>query len=329
MLRFCFLFLAFCFLLPSSFAQAKSYHQVLRLMGTRFEITAIHSEKEVALKAIEAAINEIQRIEKLISSWDDASQTSAINRYAGQKAVKVDRELFELIRRCLKVSKLTDGAFDISFATAENIWQFEGQKSIMPPPDIVAATVQKINYQNILLHQTAAKVELKETGMKIGFGGIGKGYAANRAKLIMERLGISSGVVNAAGDLVCWGLQENGKDWEVGIADPKDEKSVIAWLVIKNGAIVTSGNYEKYTLIDGHRYAHIIDPRTGYPITGIKSVSVICPDPELADALATAIFVLGKEKGLDLINRLKDIDCLIIDEQDQLHASQHLELIYH
>jgi len=311
--------------LPAA-AQLTTAKKVLKLMGTRFEIRAIHEDSIFAEQGVQAGIAEIQRIEKLISSWDPASQTSAINRQAGIAAVQVDPELFELIRRSIKVSQLTGGAFDISFAAIEPIWIFDRKEQDLPPPDRIAASVQKINFQHIILDAATQSVFLKEKGMRIGFGAIGKGYAANQAMKLMQAKGITQGVVNASGDLICWGQQADGNAWEVAIEDPEEETKVIARLTIGERALVTSGDYEKYFLHQGQRFSHIINPKTGYPTTGIKSVSVLCPDAELADALATAIFVLGKEKGLDLINRLKNIECLIIDDHNELTSSRNLPL---
>lgn len=293
-------------------------------MGCRFEIRAVHEDSVVAWQGIKAGLAEIQRIERLISSWDPLSQTSQINQQAGIRPVQVDRELFDLIRRSIKVSELTDGAFDISFAAIEKCWTFDRQERDMPDAATVAHSVAKINYRNIVLDAEASSVFLKEKGMRIGFGAIGKGYAANRAKQLMEKAGIKNGVVNAAGDLLCWGKQADGKTWEVAIEDPSNSDKIIASLPLEAGAIVTSGDYEKYFLHQGQRYAHIINPHTGYPTTGLKSVSIICPDAELADALATAVFVLGKEKGLTLINRLKNTECLIIDDADNWLPSRRL-----
>ncbi len=307
-------------------AQLHTSTQTTRLMGCGFELTAVHPDSALARQAIESGIAEIQRIEGLISSWAPASQTSAVNRAAGQRAVAVAPELFRLIRRSLKVSELTAGAFDISFAAMDQLWNFDGQAQVLPPAERIAGAVDLVDYRNILLDEAAGTVMLRRRGMKIGFGGIGKGYAANRAKDVMRELGIEHGVVNASGDLVCWGQQADGQDWGVAIADPQDTRKVAAWLRVGDGAIVTSGDYEKFLLLNGRRHAHIIDPRTGYPTAGIKSVSVICPDPELADALATSIFVLGVREGLALINQLRGIECLIIDEQDQLIQSDQLVL---
>ncbi len=308
---------------------SKTQTKVLKLMGSRFEISAVHEDIRLAWKAINAGIAEITRIEQLISSWDANSQTSEINQQAGIQAVKVDSELYDLIYRALKVSKLTNGAFDISFASMERIWKFDGSMTEIPSNEAVQKSVVKVAYQNIILDAEAQTVFLKEKGMRIGFGAIGKGYAANRAKSVMKEIGVENGLVNAGGDLIGWGEQEDGTHWRIGIADPKQKGAVFSWLGIVNQGVVTSGNYEKFALIDGKRYAHIIDPRSGMPVTGLKSVTIICPDAELADALATSVFVLGEKAGLDLVNQLKGIECLLVTDEDEIQVSNNLTLNYY
>ncbi len=308
--------------------EKRTYKKAFIAMGSQFEVTAVSVEQTVAEQAIAAAQQEIARIEKMISSWDSASQTSAINRQAGIGPVEVDKELFRLIERSKKVSTLTNGAFDISFAGIDHVWRFDGSMARLPAPEAIVASVEKINYQNILLNEKRLTVFLKEKGMKIGFGAIGKGYAANKARAVMKNLEIDSGIVNAGGDLVAWGHQPGGDAWEIGIADPKKKGAWLAWLPLEDMAIVTSGNYERFALIDGRRYAHIIDPRSGYPVSGLKSVSIICPDTELADALATAVFVMGEKNGMHLINQLEQIEGIIVNSKDEMLLSDHLQLNY-
>jgi thiamine biosynthesis lipoprotein len=163
--------------------------------------------------------------------------------------------------------------------------------------------------------------------MMIGFGAIGQGYAAECVKKMLISEGITAGVVNASGDLVAWGRRPDGNPWKVGIADPTNPSKVLLWLPVENAAVSTSGNYEKYIEIDGKRYGHIIDPRTGYPAKGIKSVTVFNPNAELADALATAVFVMGIDAGLDFINQIPNTQCLIIDEFNKIHYSKGMEII--
>lgn len=297
-------------------------------MGARFAITVVHDNEQLAWQAIQEAEAEIERIENLISSWREHSQTSAINRAAGKEPVKVDKELYALIARAQKVAQLSGGAFDISYASMDKIWKFDGSMEKMPDSLSVAKSVAKIEHSKILLDPAAQTVFLAEAGMKIGFGAIGKGYAANRAKNLLKEKGIQSGMVNAGGDLIAWGTEEKGTPWRIAVADPSKKKQVLAWLEISDKSVVTSGDYERFVEFGGKRYAHIIDPRTGYPVQGLKSVTVICPDAELADALATTVFVLGKQKGLELIEKLRGIECLIITDENEMLTSKLLKLTY-
>ena len=312
-----------------SHAEQKSHKKVLLLMGSRFEITAISEDETQAWKGINAAIEEIIRIEKLISSWDSNSQTSQVNQNAGIKSVKVDKELFDLIKRAKKISTLTNGAFDISYASMDKIWKFDGSVTTVPSENDIKDSVAKINFKDIILDETESTVFLKTEGMKIGFGAIGKGYAANRGMKIMKDLGIESGIVNAGGDLITWGKEANGSDWSIGVSNPKNKLKVLAWLTVGEMAVVTSGNYEKYIMINGERYSHIIDPRSGYPVHGLKSVTIICPDAELADALATSVFILGREKGIHLIDQLKGVEVMVVDDNDEITTSSNLKLNYY
>lgn len=299
-------------------------------MGCRFELTALAQNDTIAWQAINTGISEISRIEKLISSWDPNSQTSQINKMAGIRPVKVDQELYDLIYRAKKVSQLTEGAFDISFASMENIWVFDRSEQQLPDSALVSDARSKIGYNNIVLDPKDTTIFLSRPGMRIGFGAIGKGYAANRAKLLMSRIaGVEGGVVNASGDLLAWGESSTPNGWLIKIADPKNQHKPIGWLQIDNMAVVTSGDYEKYFTCNGHRYAHIVDPKTGYPTQGITSVTIVCPDAELSDALATSVFVLGKEEGLALINKLHGVECIIIEDDGTISQSNHLKLNYY
>ena len=195
-------------------------------------------------------------------------------------------------------------------------------------PDAATALkmVHLIDYRNIILDEKNNTVFLKEKGMRIGFGGIGKGYAADRAKNILQQRGVKSGVVNAAGDLITWGKQACGKPWTVGIADPNAKHHPFSYLNISDMAVVTSGSYEKYVVIEGKKYSDTIDPKTGFPVSGIKSVTIICPSAELADAMATPVVVMGTGPGLDLINQIKNIACIIIDDDNNLYTSANIKI---
>ncbi|WP_291787748.1 FAD:protein FMN transferase [Maribacter sp.] len=302
------------------------YKRTIKLMGSRFDITVVAKDQVEADEYIDLAVNEITRIEQLISSWDSNSQTSEINRNAGLQPVKVDVELFYLIQRANGISNLTDGAFDISYASMDKIWKFDGSMSVMPSVDSIKASVSKVGFQNIVLDKESSTVFLKLKGMKIGFGAIGKGYAADKAKDLLISKGVVSGIINASGDMNTWGKQPDGSEWKVAITNPMDKNKVFALLPITNGAVVTSGNYEKYVTFNDVRYTHIIDPRSGYPATGIISVTVFAPKAELADALATSVFVMGIEVGLNRINQLPKVECIIIDDKGNIITSKNIEI---
>ncbi len=295
-------------------------------MGSRFDITVIAKDSAEGNKNIDLAVAEISRIEDLISSWNPNSQTSEINRNAGKNPIKVSHELYNLIERAISLSTLTDGAFDISYASMDKIWVFDGSVTQMPNTADIQSSVVKVGFQNIVLDSKTSTVFLKEEGMKIGFGAIGKGYAADKAKALLIEKGVTAGIINASGDMNTWGKQSNGEPWKVAITNPMDKNKVFALLPITQGAVVTSGDYEKFVTLDGKRYSHIIDPRTGFPSTGIISVTVFAPKAELADALATSVFVMGKEVGLNRINQMPQIECIIIDDQGNISTSEHIEI---
>ncbi len=295
-------------------------------MGSRFDITVVAENEKEGNDFIDIAVNEIRRIETLISSWDSLSETSQIIKNAGIKPVKVDKELFDLIARSVKISELTDGAFDISYASMDRIWKFDGSMKRLPTNKEVAASVAKVGYKNIVLDPQAQTVFLKFKGMRIGFGALGKGYAADKAKDLLISLGVKGGIMNASGDLSTWGTQPDGKPWMVGITNPMNKEKVFSWFPINGNAVVTSGSYEKFVEFNGKKYTHIIDPRTGWPASGLTSVSIFAPKAELADALATGVFVMGRETGLDFINQLPGVECVIVDEQGKVYESDNIKL---
>lgn len=293
-------------------------------MGTRFEITLV-STQEVANQYLNAAQGEIERIERLISSWDANSQTAEINRQAGIKPVKVAKELYDLIARSIEISKITQGAFDISYAALDPVWFFDGRMKAVPSESERLKSVQNIGFKDLVLNAKEQTVYLPKKGMKIGFGAIGKGYAADATKKLMKSLGVSSGIINASGDLTSWGKKPDGTDWQVGISNPENPAKVFSWFPVRDAAVATSGNYEKYVTLEGKQYSHIMDPRTGMPVSGIKSVTVFAPKAELADAFATAVFIMGIDTGIDTISQLPGMSCIIVDAENNIHHSPNIQ----
>ncbi|MGL5233157.1 MAG: FAD:protein FMN transferase [Empedobacter falsenii] len=297
------------------------------LMGSKFKITLVDTDSISVEKNINKAIDEMIRIENLISDWKPTSQASLVNQNAGIKAIKVDREIFDLTKRAIYFSQLTDGAFDISFAAMDKIWKFDGSMEKIPTQEEISKAIEKIGYQNIILDEENSTIFLKKAGMKIGFGSTGKGYAAQKARTFMQDLGIQAGIIDASGDMTTWGNQPNGEPWKIGITNPFNRHKMLDILSMKNAAVTTSGDYEKFILIDEVRYSHIINPKTGIPSTGLTGVTVFGPDAEMCNGFSTSIMVLGKEKGLNLINQQKDYAALLITDKGKIIRSKNYKKI--
>jgi thiamine biosynthesis lipoprotein len=296
-------------------------------MGNRFVITVASEDSVTAESLIDDTVAEIQRIEELLTTFSEKSQTNKINENAGIQTVKVESEVFELIERAQRISQLTDGAFDLSYGSLDKrFWNFDKKMTELPNAQTAKEKVKLINYKNIVLDKTLKTVFLKEKGMRIGFGGIGKGYAADKAAQLLRKKGVTSGIVNASGDLITWGNQPNGNPWTISLAHPDLPFQAFSTLNISNLAVATSGSYEKFVMIDGKKYSHTINPKTGYPVSGIKSVSIICPIAELADALATPVIIMGVEAGLNLINQLNGVEGIIIDDQNHVYKSDNIKI---
>ena len=305
----------------------ESYTEVIKLMGNSFEFTACHPDLNQCKLAVCAGINEVKRIEQLLTTYNDSSYTALINQNAGKAAVKAPTEMIQLIQRSKKISKLTDGAFDISYGSIDkDFLNFNQNMTALPDRHKAKEATRLVDYQNIIVDESSETVFLKNEGMKIGFGGIGKGYAADRAKYIMQHLGIENGVVNASGDLTAWGHQPNGKPWTIGVANPNLKHHLVGRFVINNGSVATSGDYEKFVIIDGKRYSHTIDPVTGMPAEGLKSVTIIAPYAELCDALTTPVMIMGVSAGLHLINQIQGVEAIIIDNFDEIYYSDNIKI---
>lgn len=305
--------------------------QVLRkrttlLMGGRFDISIVAKDSLTAEQNIDVVIAEITRIENLISDWKSDSQVSEINQNAGICPVKVDREVFELTRRALQFSEATKGGFDISFAAMDRIWKFDGSMTEMPSAEAIKKSVEKVGYKNIILDSVQSTVFLKLKGMKIGFGALGEGYATDKCRNIMLAKGIKAGIVNGSGDMTAWGRQPNGKDWNIGMTNPFHPDTLFAVVPLNNGAVTTSGSYEKFVVFNGKRYSHIINPATGYPATGLCSVSVFGPNAETANGLSTSLMVLGQKAGLLLLKKYPDYSCVMITDNGKLIKSANFKI---
>jgi FAD:protein FMN transferase len=295
----------------------------VRLMGSSFEFIIVE-KPDVGYERIEIAIDEVKRIENLLTEFSSSSQTSQINQSAGIKSVFVHEEVFAIIKRCNEISKLTQGAFDITAVALRKLYNFKGQNFSLPNEDQIKNVLNVVGYNKIDL-STANEVYLVKSGMHIAFGAIGKGYAADRVKKILKEKGVEHAVINASGDLTAWGNRLDGTPWKVGIADPNNPSNMMAWLPIDNASVATSGDYEQYFERNGIRYSHTINPKTGHPVRGIKSVTIFGPSAELCDALATAITIMGVTVGLHFLEQLPGIHGIIINDRNKIFTSRYLK----
>ena len=303
----------------------KIFRRQAHLMGNRFVLGVVGNNESKAEEALHLAVEEIKRIEALLSTYLENSIINQVNQMAGKQPVKVPQEVFQLIQRAQKISDLTDGAFDLSYGSLDKrFWNFDLKMTQLPNPTDAKASVELINFKNIELNLDNQSVFLKNVGMRIGFGGIGKGYAADRAKKVLIDLGFENGLVNASGDLCAWGKDENGEAWKIALSNPDAPTEAIAEIPLNDYAVATSGTYEKFVWIDGIKYSHTIHPKTGFPVRGIKSVTVIAPFAELADALTTPVAVMGVEAGMHLLNQLNGIAGVVIDDDNRLFVTENL-----
>jgi len=303
------------------------YEQEKILMGTLFKIKAHYNEKDFSKSELDSisalAFDEVDRLEKDMSEWKPKSPISLAAKFSGETSVKITPEIREVVAMALDISQRTDGVFDISFKPIGKVWNVK-KRTIPPTKSEIDSAAHLVNYQNILLQPDSLTLFLKQKGMKIGLGGIAKGYAAKKAGEVLENAGIENYILNAGGDLYFSG-SKHGKAWTSGIKHPDGEPTpVIKFEIRKKLGIATSGDYENFFVYEGKKYHHIIDLRTGYPAEGLKSVTVFSEDPTLADAYATAFFILGYEPALKILNAVKGLAFVMIDSKNQILKSPNL-----
>ena len=309
----------------SSFGQI-IHKRKLILLTSPFEMTVVAKDTVEANQYIDLAIAEVKRVENLVSDWKPETQISHVNQNAGIQPVKVDDEVFQLVRRSIKISKLTDGAFDISYASMDKIWKFDGSMKEMPTAEAIKKSVEKVGFQKIILDEKEKTIFLRDKGMKLGLGGIAQSFIADNIRDLLKSKGCTSGIANVSGDIAAWGKQPDGKPWTIGIINPMNKNKIFATFPLVDSSVETSGTYEKYVVFDGIQYSHIINPKTGYPAQGIVSVTVFAKQTEIADGLAKGVFLFGVEAGLNLVNQLKGIECIIVDSKGKIYSSKGIDI---
>lgn len=293
-------------------------------MDTIVTITVVSDSSRTADTAINEAFRELRSLEEKFNFYSEKSEISEINRNAGKRPVKVSEETIDILKKAIYVSEITDGAFDITTGPLTRIWDFHNK--VVPDDRIIKETLKLVNYRDIIVNEKQKTVFLRKKGMLIDLGGIAKGYGADRAMEVLKKNGITSCLVAIAGDIRASGLKPDGTPWLIGIRHPRSEGSdtIIASLPLRDSAISTSGDYERFFIKEGKRYHHILDPRTGYPSLATGGVSVIADAGYLSDSLATAVFVLGPEKGIEFLKR-QGYRGIFITEDLKVYSTGDLE----
>lgn len=290
-------------------------------MGTAIRVEFWGDDREAAEAAIKAVMDEMHRIDALMSPYKEASELSRINRDAARKPVEVSAELFELLARSIAFSELSTGAFDITYASVGHLYDY--RKRIRPTEAQLAAAREAIGYCHLQLDRTTRTVRFARDGVRIDLGGFAKGYAVDNGAAILARRGVRHAVVAAGGDSRMLG-DRCGRPWTIGVRDPRREGEVVALLPLEDVAVSTSGDYERYFDDGDERCHHLIDPRTGRSPHAVRSVTVIAPDGLTSEALSKAVFVLGVEEGLRIVESLTDVDAVVVDASGELHYSAGL-----
>lgn len=328
------LFLLLAIVLSGCTRQDTMYKESRVLMDTYCTITVVSPSKKNAKKAIEAGFAEIKKLETLLNYFSDKSEVTAINKKAGEVPVKVNLETLEIIKKAIDISEETGGAFDPTLAPVIKLWDFTKKSSdpALPPLHTVKNALQLAGYKRINLNEETSEIFLEQKGMEIDLGGIAKGYGADRAINAIRSKGIKAALVAIAGDIRGYGLSTTGNAWKVGIQNPRPEtksekpwEDVFATLHLKDNAISTSGDYQRFFIKEGKRFHHILDPETGFPAdSGLISVSVIAPEGYISDGLSTAIFILGSEKGMKLLES-KGISGVLVDKNKKVFVTEKLK----
>ncbi len=286
--------------------KTKSFKRTEMIMGTLVEITVLPANE----KAVKEAFNEMKRIDALMDIYRENSEVSILNREGEDR---VSKETLEVIKKSIEFSRLTRGAFDITCGPLVNLWKEAKKNKEIPTAEEIKETISLVGYKKLILE--GSWVRFKEKGMQIDLGGIAKGYAVDKAIEVLKKNGIKQALVNAGGDLYALGKASQGEKWQIGIQHPRQEGKILTIIKVKDEAVATSGDYQRYFMLKGKRFAHIVNPMTGWTVQDVPmSVTIIAPDAASADALATGVFVLGPQEGMKLINSLSGIEGMIVSE---------------
>ena len=288
------------------------------IMGTAIHVELWSDDAVAATAAIDAVMDEMHRIDALMSPYKESSELSRINRDAARQPVAVCAELFDLLDRSLAFSELSGGAFDITYASVGHLYDYRNR--IRPSDEQLAAAREAIGYRHLQLDRPSGTVRFARAGVRIDLGGFAKGHAVDNAVRLLQQRGIANAIVSAGGDSRVLG-DRRGRPWTIGIRDPRRPGEVVAVLPLEDTAISTSGDYERYFERDGVRHHHVLDPHTGRSADRVRSVTILAPNGLTSEALSKTVFVLGAREGLALIDRMPGVDAVVVDAEGALHSS--------
>jgi len=308
-------------LLAAAPARAEWFFREEAIMGTRVAVELWSEDATLAARAMEAVIAEMRRTDALMSTYKPESQLSAVNAHAFERPVTVDPEIIEVVARSFDFSRMSGGAFDVTYASVGYLYDYRAHQR--PSGEQVAAALPTIDYRQVQVDRERNTIRFLRKGVRIDLGGIAKGYAVDRSIDRLRDLGIEHAMVNAGGDTRLLG-DRRGKPWIVGVRDPRNEGRMVTRLPLENEAISTSGDYERYFEEDGVRYHHILVPGTGDVARAVRSATIIGPDATLTDGLSTTVFVLGVERGMELVSRLPGVEAVIVDKDGRIFYSDGL-----
>ncbi len=303
----------------------KTVQKTESIMGTEVTVTVVSRTAEEGDAAIDAAMAEIKRLDRMMSLYKDESEITRVNLAAGRKAVNVSPEMIEVVKRAERISKLSDGAFDVTVGPLVVLWQMRLKEGRVPTDEEIKRILPRVGHQNIIIGDKASTLFLRKPDMIMDFGGCAKGYAADRAADVLRKRGIQNGIVAIAGDIRVMGRRPDGSPWRIGVQHPRQADKTLIVLELSDKSISTSGDYERFQIANKKRYHHILDPRTGKPSQGMESVTVIGDRGAVIDPLTTALFILGPDKGMKLV---KDLGCdaIFVDDRGRTITTEGIKI---
>lgn len=298
-------------------SRSKTMQKTERIMGTQVTVTVVAADRARGNAAIDAALAEVRRLDEMMSLYKGTSEINRVNSAAGKHPETVSPEMIEVAEVAAQISELTGGAFDITIGPLVLLWQNRLRENKTPADPELAVAAQRVGYKNIVINKQASTLFLRKPGMLLDFGGVAKGYAADKAAQVLRKHGIENGIVALAGDIRVMGRRPDNSPWRITVQHPREQGKTLAVLELSNKVVSTSGDYARFTIVQNKRYHHILDPRTGKPSQGMASVTLVGDNGALVDPLTTAIYILGMEKGLRLVNKL-GLEAVLADDSGRI-----------